>query len=535
MNLDQGRIDQIFAEWNNEQGPGCTLGVYKDGEIAYARGYGMANLEHGIPNTPGSIFHVASVSKHFATFAIGLLEEEGKLSVDDEVRTYVPSLPDFGVPVTIRQLIHHTSGIRDQWALLHYSGWRTEDLVSEQDVMTLLERQRDLNFPPGTKHLYSNSGYTLLAVIVKVATGQTLRQFTHERIFAPLGMNSTHFHDDHTEIVPGRTQAYLPREGGGYRISIPEFALAGATSLFTTVEDLAKWERNFTTAQVGSPALIAKMQESTTLSDGSELTYGWALANRSYRGVKIVEHAGADHGYRAHFLRLPEYGIAVSCLANLSTITPSTLCDRVVDVLLGDRLEIATTPADASQPIPEPTPADFTGFFREPKEGSLMAISASGETLTLDLDRDRKLRPGSNGELISAGPWAVTLTAVAADSDRPAGIEVAFGSGRPGIRFERFTPAQPADVSEYAGRYWSDELRCFYDIVLDGDELIVERSKYEPRRLHPGGPDQFFHGLFIDSLNLTFQRNDSGEITGFTHSDGRIRGLRFRRVPTGTP
>jgi CubicO group peptidase (beta-lactamase class C family) len=535
MNLDQGRIDQIFAEWNNEQGPGCTLGIYKDGEVAYARGYGMANLEHGIPNQPGSIFHVASVSKHFATFAIGLLEEEGKLSVDDEARKYVPSLPDFGVPVTIRQLIHHTSGIRDQWALLHYSGWRTEDLVSEQDVMTLLERQRDLNFPPGTKHLYSNSGYTLLAVIVQAITGQTLRQFTHERIFAPLGMTSTHFHDDHTEIVPGRTQAYLPREGGGYRINIPEFALAGATSLFTTVEDLAKWERNFTTAQVGSPALIAKMQESTTLSDGSELPYGWALANRRYRGALVVEHAGADHGYRAHFLRLPDYGIAVSCLANLSTITPSTLCDRVVDVLLGDQLDTATTPADASQPIQEPTPADFTGFFREPKDGSLMAIEVRDGRLLLDLDEERALLPGENGQLVPDAPWAMTLTAVAADDERPAGIDIAFGAGRPPIRFDRFTPAQPGDLSAYAGRYWSDELSCFYDIVLDGDTLALDRFKCDRRRLHPGGPDQFFQGLFMDTLNLSFERDDRGEVTGFTHSDGRIRGLRFRKVPAGTP
>lgn len=538
MQINEQAVDQVFAEWDRDDSPGCAVGIYKDGEIVFARGYGMSNLEHGIPITPDSIFHVASVSKQFATFCIGLLEEEGKLSVDDEVRTYVPRLPDFGHRITIRHLIHHTSGIRDQWALLHYAGWRQEDLVTEEDVMTLLERQTSLNFEPGEKYLYSNSGYTLLAVVIKTVSGKTIREFAHECIFEPLGMTRTHFHMDHSEIVPGRTQAYLPRDNGGYRISIPEFALSGATSLFTTVEDLAKWERNFTTAQVGTPELIAKMQQPGKLRSGEEISYGWALDNNTYRGAKVIGHAGADHGYRAHFMRLPEYGIAVSCLANSSRMTPGILCERVVDVLLGDQLEPKSESATSTaNHIHNPTPADFTGTFREVKEGALLQITNENGTLILDLDEPRELVPGATDTLVSKGPWPLTITAVAADDSAPAGVTVSTGFSPEPMRFDRIAPAcySPEQLAEFAGRYWSDELRVFYDVVAEGDSLAIDRLKHARRRLFPADRDTFFQGLFFNTLNLTFERNEAGTITGFTHTNGRIAGLSFRRVPAETP
>lgn len=538
MQINEQAIDQVFAEWGRDDSPGCAVGIYKDGEIVFARGYGMSNLEHGIPITPDSIFHVASVSKQFATFCIGLLEEDGKLSVDDEVRTYVPRLPDFGHRITIRHLIHHTSGIRDQWSLLHYAGWRQEDLVTEEDVMTLLERQTALNFEPGEKYLYSNSGYTLLAVIIKEVSGKTIREFAHERIFEPLGMTRTHFHMDHSEIVPGRTQAYLPRDNGGYRISIPEFALSGATSLFTTVEDLAKWERNFETAQVGSPELIAKMQLPGKLRTGEEISYGWALDNNTYRGAKVVGHAGADHGYRAHFMRLPEYGIAVSCLANLSRMTPGALCERVVDVILGDQLEPKSdVPASVAQATSDPAPADFIGAFREAKEGSLLQITSENGKLVLDLDEPRELVPTESGTLVSKGPWPLTITAVAAADSAPAGVTVTMGFSPTPHRFDRIEPAtySRGELAAFTGRYWSDELQVFYDVVADGDSLAIDRLKHDRRKLFPADRDSFFQGLFFNTLNLTFERDDSGAVTGFIHSNGRIAGLRFRRVPAGIP
>ena len=268
------RIDAVFAPFDATSSPGCAVAVSRGGQVSYARGYGMANLEYDVAIAPDSIFHVASISKQFAAFSVALLAADGKLSLDDEVRKYVAELPDFGTPVTIRHLMHHTSGLRDQWTLQAYAGWRDDDLITEADVLTMAARQRGLNFAPGAEYLYSNTGFTLLAVIVKRVSGQSLREFAEARIFAPLGMTRTHCHDDHTMIVRQRTSAYQPRPGGGWRISIPVFDTYGATSLFTTVGDLLRWEQNFVSAQVGGRALVDEAQVSGRLNDGTAIGYG---------------------------------------------------------------------------------------------------------------------------------------------------------------------------------------------------------------------------------------------------------------------
>src|SRR5215472_9551553 len=236
------KVDKVFEKWNRTDSPGCALGIYKDGQIVYKHGYGMANLNDDVPITPATVFHVASLSKQFTAASILLLAQEGKLSLDDPVRKYIPELPDSEAPVTIRQLIHHTSGLRDQWDLLGLAGWRYSlDLITDDDVLSVVTRQKDLNFPPGSKHLYSNTGYTLLAQIVKRVSGQSFREFTTARIFAPLGMTNTHFRDNHAEIVKNMAYGYEPA-GDMFSISITNFDTVGATSLLTTVEDLVKWD-----------------------------------------------------------------------------------------------------------------------------------------------------------------------------------------------------------------------------------------------------------------------------------------------------
>src|SRR5215471_18391031 len=200
-----GKVDEVFSRFEKPESPGCALAVIKDGQIAYERGYGMSNLEYGIPISPSSIFHVASISKEFTAMAIVLLSQHGKLSLDDEVRKYIAEVPDFGDRITIRQLIHHTSGMRDQWSLLEMAGWREDDVITEGDILELVSRQKALNFKPGEEHVYSNTGYTLLAIIVKRVSGQSLREFADANIFKPLGMTRTHFHDDHSMIVKDRT------------------------------------------------------------------------------------------------------------------------------------------------------------------------------------------------------------------------------------------------------------------------------------------------------------------------------------------
>src|SRR5690349_21458026 len=289
-------VDHIFDAWRSTDMPGCALGVSRGGRVVYEHGYGMANLETGTPITPASIFHVASVSKQFTAMAIMLLARDGKLSVDDDIRKYLPEIPDYGTRITIRHLLTHTSGLRDQWELLALARGRfEEDRITEADVMDIVPRQTALNFTPGSEYVYSNTGFTLLGVIVKRVSGKSLRDFADERIFKPLGMASTHFQDDYTMLVRGRTSAYAPR-AAGWRVSIPNYDTYGATSLFTTVGDLLKWEANLDNPTVGDRALIARMETPTPLTGGDTSNYGFGLSIDRYRGARVVGHGGADAG-----------------------------------------------------------------------------------------------------------------------------------------------------------------------------------------------------------------------------------------------
>jgi CubicO group peptidase (beta-lactamase class C family) len=538
----RARVDAIFQQWNSPTTPGMALGIYREGEIIHTSGYGMSNLEHGIPIEPGSIFHIASISKQFTDTCVALLAAEGALDVDDDVRRYVPEVPEFGPVITLRHLIHHVSGLRDQWMLLRLSGWRQEDLVTEDDVLDLLKRQRALNFQPNDEYFYSNTGYTLLAITIKRVSGRTLRQFAQERIFGPLGMTSTHFHDDHSEIVKGRTQAYQPRKGGGYHISIPVFDVVGTTSLFTTVEDLAKWDANFTSEQVGGPAIIEQIQTPGTFNDGKPMTYAWGLMTGTYRGARRIGHSGADHGYRAEYLRLPEFGLAVSVLSNVSDSNPAQRAEQVVNAIIGDRLAPDVHPAAATRTsthagIPAIVPpAAIAGTYHNASRNSYLSITSKDGKASLDMSEPMALTALGNGRFVSEGNW-FTITASSLDGNGLASsLEVITrGVDDPGT-FTRLSPIslEPDALAVYTGTYWSDELATAYEIVADrvAGTLAVRRRKFEDETLTPLARDVFGRGSLDFGLVVAFQRDRKGQVTGFEYTASRTRNLSFSRSST---
>jgi len=328
-------IDRVFAHFNNDT-PGAALAVAKNGEIIYKQGYGMSNLEYDIPITPSSTFHVASVSKEFTAMCIVLLARQGKLSIDDDIRKHIPEVPDFGETITIRHLLHHISGLRDQWNLFSMSGWRASDVKMQSDVLNFVKHQKELNFKPGEEYVYCNTGYTLLAETVERVSGKSLREFADEHIFRLLGMKNTHVHDNHLEIVKNRTYAYVPQRDGGYRISIPIFDTYGATSLFTTVEDLALWADNFVHKRVGGEEGINMLLTRGKLNNDEELTYAFGITHGTYKGLKTIGHSGSDAGYRAQFTMYPEHGIAIIVLSNVSNGNPGSLARQVADIVLAD-------------------------------------------------------------------------------------------------------------------------------------------------------------------------------------------------------
>ena len=354
------RLDKVFWRFNNST-PGVAVAVVKEGEVVYKRGFGMANLEYDIPITPGSIFHIASISKQFTAMSILLLAQQGKLSLDDDVRKYIPEVPDFGETITIRHLAHHTSGLRDQWELLSLAGWRAQDLKKQEDVLDLVKRQKELNFRPGEEYLYCNTGFTLLAIIVHRVSGKSLREFADENIFKPLGMKNTHFHNDMGEIVKNRTSAYVPDDEAGFKISIPNFETYGATSLFTTVEDLALWEQNFFHKRVGGEQAYKQMLTKGVLNSGEEIDYALGISHGTYRGLKTLGHTGSDAGYRANFTMFPEQRLSIIILANVSNANPRQLTYQAADILLEEEFTEEKKPTpERTERREEPKPPELT-------------------------------------------------------------------------------------------------------------------------------------------------------------------------------
>ena len=335
------RIDAVFARFSGHDAPGCAVGVYQNGAITYSKGYGSANLEYGIPITASTPFISGSVAKQFTAAAIALLVERGRLALDDDVRTYIPELPDYGTKITVDHLVHHTSGLRDFWALVDASGMRFDDGYTAGDVIRLAARQRQLNFPPGSEYAYSNTGYVALGVIVQRVTGKSLRQFAAEEIFTPLGMTSTHYHDDHTMMVPGRAAAYSPVSGGGWRINVWNNDIVGQGGMMTTVADLQKWDENFYTGRVGGPAFLKRQLQQGTLTNGTVLSYAFGVTVTTYRGLPLVEHGGSSGGYRTVTMRFPRQHTSVVALCNSSDIDATAIGHAVADVVLEARFTAA--------------------------------------------------------------------------------------------------------------------------------------------------------------------------------------------------
>jgi CubicO group peptidase (beta-lactamase class C family) len=520
------RIDSVFAAFEGTARPGCALGVGRNGQPVYQRGYGMADLQHGVPITPQSIFHVASVSKQFAAFAVALLAEDGKLSLDDEVRRYLPELPDYGKPVTIRQLIYHTSGIRDHWELLGMAGWRyPDDVFTQQDVVDIVVRQRALNFAPGDEYLYSNGGYTLLAVIVERVSGKSLRQFSEERIFKPLGMTRTHVHDDHNMIVPDRTSAYqMGREG--WRISIPSFDTHGATSLFTTVGDLLKWQENFVTATVGSRKLLAEAETSAILNNGKPANYGYGIAVENYRGTPAFGHGGADAGYRADVVRFPAHRLAIAVACNFADATPNRYARAVADLLLEGKLAARTVEAPRGPVTLAPARlGQLAGSYKARTSDQVVGLVVKDSRLTIE-NWGVPLEPVDPSHFLVFG----VEVAFAGPPDGPATAFYAEALGDSMFRMPPFTPAR-AELASFAGDYWSDEVESWYRIRLEDSVLVLRRPKAAPARMRPAFPDGFVAG---ELGTLRFVRA-KGKVTGFLLTGGRVRKVSFARSAASRP
>jgi CubicO group peptidase (beta-lactamase class C family) len=519
-------VDQIFANWNTRQTPGCAVGVARNGQTILERAYGMANLEYDVPNTPATIFEAGSVSKQFTAAAITLLAQQGKLSLDDEVSKYIPELPRYGTPITIRQMLNHTSGLRDWGTVALAMGWpRGTRTHTHAHVLDIVSRQESLNYPPGAEYLYSNTGYNLAAIIVARVSGVSFAEFTRKNLFEPLGMAKTQWRDDYRRIVKGRATAYGRGREGGWGLEMPFEDVHGNGGLLTTVGDLLKWNENFVRPRVGGVAFVRDLQQKGRLNNGREVSYALGLMVGSYQGIPEVSHTGATAGYRAFLARYPDQHLSVAVLCNAGNANPS-LGHRVADVFLAGQARLAARQAgEPGVTLPPEQIAEKAGLYRN---------LITNEPLRLVV-RDGKLRVDQGPELTPLSrtafrdPNGNVATFEFGAKGLPAIIRRAVGSGDT-ISYlveEAWTPS-PVELRQYVGEYVSDEAEATFNVTLEENGKLMLRGRYgRTMELTPA-----YRHAFTTSEGpafVLFRRDGRGRVTTMSFGMGRVRDLQFRR------
>lgn len=526
------RVDSVFSDLNRTDGPGCALGVVRDGRLAYAEGYGIADLDHGAPIGPESVFYMGSVSKHFVAAAVVLASRNTELSLDDPVRRWLPDLPHYDGPtVTVRHLIHHTSGLRDYLSLVGLAGREPQDLRDTGEYLDLVYRQEGLNFLPGAEYRYSNTNYLLLSEVVRSATGSSLREFTAEHVFRPLGMRNTHFHDDHEHVVRHRAVGYARGESGFRMVHQWNWEEIGSGGLYSSVEDLARWTRNFETERVGGEGFAERMTARGRLSGGEALDYALGLQLGEYRGLRTVGHGGSFPGFRTHFLRFPGPAATVIVLCNLESADAGTRARRVADVVLAERLGPEAEPevaaGDAARRARET--ALYEGLYRSEDAGYLEFTAEDGELgLVSGADEQRvPLRRLGPDRFAASGP-GVVFSFRGGEDGPPTGVTV-LGDGDTTDVYRRVERAEYTreELAELAGAYYSPELDARYRVLTEGGEPRLVRGPREPEPLLPGKEGEFRFGAGV----LRVIRGEGGGVRALVAGNSRARGIRFEPRP----
>jgi CubicO group peptidase (beta-lactamase class C family) len=513
------QIDEIFAPWSSVTSPGCAVGVTKEGLTVLERAYGMADLEHSIPNTPATIFEGGSVSKQFTAAAVVLLALDGKLSLDDDVRTYIPEVPDYGHTITLKHLMSHTSGLRDWGSVAGISGWGREQRSHDHDdVVDIVSRQRALNFAPGHEYSYSNTGFNLLAIVVARVSGMSFADFSRERIFEPLGLRSTQWRDDYRRIVPGRSSAYSAR-GEGWVINRPIEYVHGNGGILTTVGDLGVWNQALTDGRLGGPEFLRLMHERGRLNDGSEIIYAGGLQISESWGVPSITHTGSTAGYRAFLGRYPRQSLSVAMLCNASNVSTGGTGGAIARVFLG--AEATTPPRPAFAAAASPEVERYAGLYHDPVTGSTRELTV--ENGVLHDGGAPLLRLSDRQFQVASGPRTYTF-------DQGSG-RVGFGVDDWQYSAQRYEPVEPwspptTELRDFAGTYHSDDAETTYVVTVSDGALVVWQRPADTRTLEP-----IYRDAFRARGNIfRFRRDPAGRVTTLSLSLGRVYDMRFERL-----
>lgn len=523
--VDPAGIDAAFKDFGAAT-PGCAVGVYSAGKVLYAKGYGMADLNLGVPITPTTVFDIGSTSKQFTAASIILLAQDGKLALSDDVRKYIPELPDYGHLITIDNLLRHTSGLRDYDGLLYLAGHYFEDFTDDEDALAIITAQKALNFTPGSRFSYSNTGFFLMSVIVKRVSGQTLAQFAKARLFTPLGMEVSHYRDDHTAILKDRAVGYDPADKG-FKIDMSDWDQLGDGAVNTNVLELARWDANFSAPKVGGQAMVDAMGEAGKLDSGAATGYGRGQFLDTYRGLRRIHHGGAWAGYRAMLMRFPDQGLSIGLTCNISNARTQDRAERVADVVLAKAF---TQPPPATA-TPTASPA-YAGPKLDPRAiaGDYVSEAAqSAVVVVVDKGEPAARLFGQVLPLVQVGPRRLMTKGYPIELEFGPGGELkltVFGEPDPPYRRVAAVRPSPAETAALAGRYRSAELGTEWAIRVDKGVAYVKGRAQGEHALEPVTREIWLtdEGFFAPLWSA------DGRVTGFDFSASRMTRIRFDRV-----
>ena len=525
------KLDQLISTFCKSNEPGVSVAVIKDGDFVYKFSKGMSNLEYDIPITSSTVFHIASVSKQFTMFAILLLEQEGKLSIDDDIRKYFPEMADYGDTIRLRHLANHTSGIRDIFDLTNLIGIRNEDMISNDQTIKLITCQKGLNFKPGEKYEYCNSGYILLAEIVKRVSGMSFADFTTSKIFKPLKMMNSQFLDFPELIIKNRAYSYFKQDTTYYK-SLLNFSFVGSSGLNTSTEDLSLWAMNFENKNVGSDIIFNKMKERGKLNNGELIPYALGQELKSYKGLDIVFHGGGDAGYRSYLLRVPKHKFSIAILSNSQEFNPLDIAYEIVDFYLKD-VEVENEETKLELKIDQSILKNFVGYY-EVLPGFIFSITQEKSLLYLQMvgDTPKVLLPQINrNEFVypnmphSKFVFSERQGAVAKEFKLNVSDFVYDGKR---IQVEKFDQTK-INLSELTGQYFSADVNTIYHFVIRENKLFATHHTNTDIQLKPLQPDQFIGGMsFFGQVDMI--RDQHKKVIGFYLSGQKSKRIKFDKM-----
>ncbi len=497
--------------------PGCAVGVSLAGESVFEKAFGLAEMEHNIPNTPNTIFESGSVAKQFVAAALVLLEQDGKLDLDDDARKYLPELPDYGSKITIRHLLNHTAGVRDWGSVMALTGIGRGDRVISQDVaIDVVFRQKALDFKPGDEHSYSNSGYQLATLIAERVSKKKFPDFIAERFFKPLGMKNSSWRDDYQRVVPGRAQAYS-RQGpdGPWKLNMPIMSVYGNGGMLTTVGEWLKWNAMLDSRSMGA-SLVDALETQGVLNDGRKIEYALGVVVSKNRGMREVSHGGATAGYQTFLARYPDQKVSVAVLCNGQNLPAGRLAALVTDEIFGPSPESAQP--NAGPAMTEGELQKYAGMYRNERTHAPQRVWFEKGRLLLNA---RPMVPLGNDKF-RYGPMIVTINL------GPDGNPTSAQSDEDG-EIMRLIPEiewkpTAVDLAAIAGKWYSDEADATFLAVVEGENAFLTQR---PNNKYPLRPVYKDHFAGPGGMVVWLSRDSEGKITTLHIGGGRMRNMPF--------